>query len=133
MSDNHNEVNNSIWDLTKKNLNIKMLQNFCEKKFYINNINDKKYIKILENIFNNNDFKEIINNSKNEKYSKSPYISIKKFCKYFNECYEYNQNKYKLEEFNKKKSDIKKELDIIINQKKEETNKLNENKKKIWN
>ena len=130
ISDNHNEMINSIWDFAKKNLNIKMLHNFFEKKVYINNLNDKLYNKILENILNNKEFKDVINNLNNDKYSKAPYISIKKFSKYFYECYKYNKYKYKLEELNKKIASIKKDLDNANDKKKIEIDKLNENKSK---
>ena len=62
---------------------------FLKKKVYANKINDKSYIKIIENIYNNNEFQQLINNLNNEKYKKPPFISLKKFCKYFNECYNY--------------------------------------------
>ena len=129
-SENNNEMNHNTWDLTKKNLNIKMLNGFFEKKVYANKINDKSYIKIIENIYNNNEFQQLINNLNNEKYKKPPFISLKKFCKYFNECYNYYKGRNKINELNKKISEIKKDIDVLKSREKEEKNKLNENKVK---
>ena len=112
----------------KKNINVKTLNAFFDKKVYINKINDKLYIKKIENIYNNNDFQQLMNNLNNEKYKKSPYISLKKFCKYFNECYIYYKEKNKINELNKNIAEIKKEMESLKLKEKEEKKKLNENK-----
>ena len=130
VSDNSNEISNSLWELTKRNLNMKMLNNFFNKKFYINNANEKSYTKILENIINNNEFKEININLNNEKYSKPPFISIKKFSKYFINCFILHKNKNQINKLNKKISEIKNEKDNLKNLEKEEKKKINENKSK---
>ena len=129
-SDNNNEISKELWDMTKKYFNTKILKSFFEKKMFINNINDKTYIKTLENIIYNNEFKELVNNINNEKYSKSPYISIKKFSSYFTSCYNYYKNLDKINELNKQKDEIKKEIDSLKNLEKEEKNKINESKSK---
>ena len=129
-SDNNNEISKELWDMTKRYFNTKMLNSFFEKKMYINNINDRTYIKTLESIIYNNEFKELVNNINNEKYAKSPYISIKKFSAYFIGCYNYYKNLNKINQLNKQKDDIKKEIDSVKNLEKEEKNKINENKSK---
>ena len=129
-TDNNNEISKELWDMTKRYFNTKMLNSFFGKKMYINNINDRTYIKILENIIYNYEFKELVNNINNEKYAKSPYISIKKFAGYFTGCYNYYKNLNKINQLNKQKDDIKKEIDSVKNLEKEEKNKINENKSK---
>ena len=123
---NNNEKNQPIWDFTKKNLNVKNLNSFFEKKYYINNVNEKLYIRILENMTNNTEFQHLIKNLNKEKYTKSPFISMKKFCKYFNECYNYYKAKNEIEELNKRKSDLLKDINILNNRKKDEKAKIDE-------
>ena len=127
---NDSEINHTIWDITKRNLNIKMLNTFFEKKVYINYIKNKVYIKLLQNIFKNNEFQKLINNLNNENYSKSPFISLKKFCKYFYACYNYYKVNNKIEVLNQKKLEVKKEIENLNEEKNVQKAKLNENKKK---
>ena len=88
-------------------------------------LNIKQISEILE--INDNEIAILLNN---EKYSKSPYISIKKFSSYFTSCYNYYKNLDKINELNKQKDEIKKEIDSLKNLEKEEKNKINESKSK---